>query len=74
MIIKKLDTVNLSKQARSVKFDKRFFNFEDPEVFKEMTGEEMSKNWKETYGFDFAAAENGNIWPNIRNTICALLL
>ena len=38
-----------------MKFDKRFFNFEDPEVFEQMTGKDMIKHWKETYGHDFVA-------------------
>ena len=50
-----------------MKFDRRFFNFEDPEVFENMTGKDMVKHWRETYGIDFAAAENGNADSNTRN-------
>ena len=39
-------------------FDKRFLNFADPEVLKLMVGDELEKNWKETYGFDHASYLN----------------
>ena len=57
-----------------MKFDRRFFNFEDPEVFENMTGENLNTHWKETYGFDFAAANNENYdkkYDHIRNIINA---
>ncbi|XP_023340610.1 uncharacterized protein LOC111710724 isoform X2 [Eurytemora carolleeae] len=44
----------LSK-AVTFPYDKRFMNFEDPEVVKEMLDtKELEKKWKEVYGFDFA--------------------
>jgi len=49
-----VDEAQLSK-AKSVKFDKRFFNLEDPAVFEKMTGKDFKKQMKETYGFDFVA-------------------
>ena len=36
-------------------FDKRFLNFEDPEILKMMTGKDQSIHWKEAYGFDHAS-------------------
>ena len=56
-----------------MKFDKRFFNWEDPEVLKIMTGEDKERIWKEVYGFDFVASENPNAFTNIRNILCALI-
>ena len=41
-------------------FDKRHLNFDDPEVLKEMIGKNLEKNWKETYGVDFAALADGD--------------
>lgn len=59
-------------------FDRRFFNFEDPEVFVNMTGDDLKIHWKETFGFDFAASEDSFRKPekyeHIRLIICALLL
>lgn len=45
----------LSK-VTEIPFDKFFFNFEDPEVFKAITdGTEKGLNiWKKTYGFDWS--------------------
>jgi len=48
------------EKARTMKFDKRFFNFEDPEVFKEMTGKDYQKNFKEVYGYDFVSRVGEN--------------
>ena len=36
-------------------FDKRFLNFEDPEVLKLMVGKDKAKNWKEVFGFNFVS-------------------
>ena len=42
--------------VQEIKFDKYFFNFEDPLVFKEMTiGAKREIIWKKTYGFDFVS-------------------
>jgi len=35
--------------------DKRFFNFEDPNVFLLLTGDDFQRHMQETYGFDFVA-------------------
>ncbi|XP_023340364.1 uncharacterized protein LOC111710493 [Eurytemora carolleeae] len=43
------------KKVKTYSFDKRFMNFEDPEILKLMVGKKMKKNWKETYGFDFVS-------------------
>ncbi|XP_023344500.1 uncharacterized protein LOC111713794 [Eurytemora carolleeae] len=43
------------EQVPTYPFDKRFLNFADPEVLKLMVGDELEKNWKETYGFDHAS-------------------
>ena len=52
---KELDAVE------EIPFDKYFFNFEDPKVFKSMT--DGSKNalslWKKSYGFDWADFTQG---------------
>jgi len=47
-------------KVKPVEYDKRFFNFEDPEVFKMMTGKNFEQNWKEAYGFDFVAQVQNN--------------
>ena len=44
----------------TIPFDKRYLNFDDPEVFKLMTGNDLEKNWKETFGFDFASVAEDN--------------
>ena len=36
-----------------VPFDVNFLNFEDPEVFKRLTGPDYKKCWKETFGYDW---------------------
>ena len=42
------------KNVSEIKFDKYFFNLEDPKVFKEMMkGSKREIIWKNTYGFDF---------------------
>jgi len=43
------------EKAKTVKFDKRLYNFEDPEVFDEMTGDDYKKHFMETYGFDYVS-------------------
>ena len=48
------------QQVKEIPFDKYFFNFEDPEVWKEMTDSEKGiELWKKTYGFDFGAFTEG---------------
>ena len=50
--------VNFLFQAKSIKFDKNFFNFEDREVFDKATSQDpkvLQQFWKSTYGVDFAA-------------------
>ena len=42
--------------VQEIKFDKYFFNFEDPKIFNEMIKENKRENiWKTTYGFDFVS-------------------
>ena len=44
------------ERVQEIKFDKYFFNFEDPKILKQMTkGKKREKIWKKTYGFDFVA-------------------
>ena len=43
-------------QAKIQKFDKNFFNFEDPEVYRKFTKFNATEEWRQTYGFDFACA------------------
>ena len=44
------------KKVKEIPFDKYFFNFEDPEVWSDMTNSKKGlKIWKKTYGFDYAA-------------------
>ena len=49
---------NISVQAVTYPFDKRFMNFEDPKILKLMLGTEVKKQWKEAYGFDFASRDS----------------
>jgi hypothetical protein len=44
-------------QAKTIPFDVNFMNFEDPDVFKRMTGPDYQKYWKETYGYDWVNQE-----------------
>ena len=47
-------------QVKEIKFDKNFFNMEDPRVWKRMTDKRKAPRlWKKTYGFDFAAVVQG---------------
>jgi len=43
-------------KAKIQKFDKNFFNFEDPEVYRKFTKFNATEEWRQTYGFDFACA------------------
>lgn len=59
---RKANTKEKLEQVEEIPFDRYFFNFEDPKVFKDMTkssSEKKSKLWKRTYGFDFLARING---------------
>ena len=48
------------ENVMEIPFDKYFFNFEDPTVWKEMTDPEKGiAIWKRTYGFDFGALTQG---------------
>ena len=48
------------QMVKEVRFDKYFFNLEDPEVWKDMTDLKKASNiWKKTYGYDFAALVEG---------------
>jgi hypothetical protein len=44
-------------QSRIIPFDVNFFNFEDPDVFRRLTGPDYQKYWKETYGYDWIKQE-----------------
>ena len=48
-------------------------NFDDPEVLKQMIGKNLEKNWKETYGVDFAALDDGD-GSEVNNTFSRLFL
>ncbi|XP_023347884.1 uncharacterized protein LOC111716641 [Eurytemora carolleeae] len=52
--VKALDEKDLRK-ARVIKYDNRYLNFEDPEVFTGLTGLHYESIMKETYGFDFVS-------------------
>ena len=41
-------------QAKIQKFDKNFFNFEDPEVYRKFVNPNETDIWKKTYGYDYA--------------------
>ena len=42
------------EKVKEIKYDKNFFNFEDPRVFDEMIrGKHREKIWKRSYGFDY---------------------
>lgn len=41
------------EKARIIKYDKRYANFEDPEILERLTSD--ISQWKEAYGFDFVA-------------------
>ena len=44
------------ESVQEIKFDKNFFNLEDPHTFKKMMkGFEKENIWKKTYGFDFVS-------------------
>ena len=48
------------EEVKEIPFDKYFFNFEDPIVWKEMTDSKIGLDlWKKTYGFDFGAFTEG---------------
>ena len=43
------------KNVKEIKYDKFFFNFEDPNVFKEMMHPKKGPRlWRRVYGYDFA--------------------
>ena len=44
------------KKVKEVKYDKYFFNFEDPKILRKMTtGKHREQIWKRTFGFDFVS-------------------
>lgn len=58
------------ENVTEIKFDKNFFNLEDPKVFERMIkGKQNTKLWKKTYGFDFVSFNTQNP-PNQRLTSC----
>ena len=44
-------------QAGTIPFDINFMNFEDPDVFKRLTGPDYKKYWRETFGYDWVNQE-----------------
>ena len=60
------------QRVKEIKFDKYFFNLEDPKVWKDMTDvKKASRIWKKTYGFNFAALTEGKD-GNANNTKCMI--
>ena len=52
------------KKVKGVKYDKYFFNFEDPEVFKKlMHSKKGPRKWRRTYGYDFAYLQSNQKQP-----------
>ena len=48
------------EKVKEIPFDKYFFNFEDPEVWSDMTDSKKGIDiWKKTYGFDFGGFTEG---------------
>merc|ERR1711915_648167 len=47
--------LNELNKAKVMENDERFFQFENPEIFKQFVGDDFEKTFKETYGFDFVA-------------------
>ena len=47
--------------VKEIQYDKYFFNFENPNVMKEMSKKE--KLWKKTYGFDFVMINHNKQRP-----------
>ena len=46
------------KKVKEIKHDKYFFNFEDPEIYKQiMDVKKGPKIWKKTFGFDFVSLD-----------------
>ena len=41
-------------QAKIQRFDKNFFNFEDPAVYRKFIDPNDTAIWSETYGYDYA--------------------
>ena len=58
-------TKNELDNVQEIKFDKYFFNFEDPKIFKEMIKGPKRKNiWKKTYGFDYVSFNDKKNTPH----------
>ena len=45
-------------QAKTIKFNKNFFNFEDPEVLYSFMDPKQKSIWKKTYGYDYVNMEH----------------
>ena len=51
---RKASTKEELENVKEIKYDKYFFNFEDPKIFKEMmVGNRRKHLWKKTFGYDF---------------------
>jgi hypothetical protein len=58
------------QDVREIKFDKNFFNLEDPKVWEKFVDKKKGpKLWKKTYGFDFVSIVNQKNGDS-NNTIC----
>jgi len=45
-------------KAKTIKFNKNFFNFEDPEVLYSFMDPKQKSIWKKTYGYDYVNMEH----------------
>ena len=54
------------QNVKEIKFNRYFFNWEDPTVWKEMTdtaSKQSQQIWKDTFGFDTVHFTKGNSQP-----------
>jgi hypothetical protein len=47
--------------VETIKFDKNFMNYEDPEVLERFLGPDYKEYWKNTYGFDYVTKLPGKL-------------
>ena len=64
MLIKNNDPLFSKVQAKTDKFDKNFFNFEDPEVLYNFLDPKQKRLWKKTYGIDYVNLEDPAVGKN----------
>ena len=54
------------ESVKEIKYDKYFFNFEDPKILRDMTiGKRAKQLWKKTYGFDFVSLNKDSNQPSL---------